>query len=212
LLCSPLFGQQAYTWTDENGQVHYSDRPYPGATPIQLRGAQGYSAPAAVSPAGAAPESTSPQGAAATRPYNVFNVLQPSQQETLWNTGSVLDVQVDLSPGLQQGHHLGAYLDGQLIDVGARSTQFQLPDVFRGLHTLQAVVLDTTGREVLRSLAVTFIVQQTSILNPNNAASPNTPGTPNTPNTPNAPNQPNTPNAPNTPNRPSTPPSAPNAP
>ena len=196
LLCSPVFGQQAYTWTDENGQVHYSDRPYPGATPIQLRGAQGYSSPAAVSPAGAAPESTSPQGAAATRPYNVFNVLQPSQQETLWNIGSVLDVQVELSPGLQQGHHLGAYLDGQLIDVGARSTQFQLPDVFRGLHTLQVVVLDTAGGEVLRSLAVTFMVQQTSILNPNNTAAPNTPGTPNTPNAPNRPNTPNAPNAP----------------
>jgi hypothetical protein len=33
---------------------------------------------------------------------------------------------------------------------------------------MQAVVVDTNGTEVLRSLAVTFMVQQTSLLNPNN--------------------------------------------
>jgi len=35
--------QQAYRWTDENGQVHYSDRPEPGAVEVRLSGAQGYS-------------------------------------------------------------------------------------------------------------------------------------------------------------------------
>ena len=100
--------------------------------------------------------------------YTVFDVLRPAEQETLWNIGAVLDVSVDLQPGLQPGHHLGVYLDGQLSDVGATTTQFQLPDVFRGMHTLQAVVLDDSGTEVLRSLAVNFMVQQTSILNPAN--------------------------------------------
>jgi len=165
LLCAQASGQQAYRWTDENGQVHYSDRPAPGATEVRLRGAQGY-APAAPR-AEAAPSAAEPATAEeAVRPYTVFNVIQPSQQETLWNIGTVVNVQVDLQPGLQTGHHLGAYLDGQLVDVGATGTQFQLTDVFRGTHTLQAVVLDASGGEVLRSLAVTFMVQQTSIQNP----------------------------------------------
>jgi hypothetical protein len=167
LLCAHAFGQQAYRWTDESGQVHYSDRPAPGATEVRLRGAQGYSAPTPSRPAAAASGPEEPETQASVEAYTLFNVIQPSQQETLWNTGSVLNVQVDLQPALQMGHHLGAYLDGQLLDVGATSPQFQLSDVFRGTHTLQAVVLDARGQEILRSLAVTFMVQQTSILNPN---------------------------------------------
>jgi hypothetical protein len=38
--------------------------------------------------------------------------------------------------------------------------------VFRGVHTLVAVVIDSSGREIVRSSPTTFIVQQTSIANP----------------------------------------------
>ena len=168
LLCACAFGQQAYRWTDENGQVHYSDRPAPGATEVRLRGAQGYSAPTPTAGSDAASQAEEPPGEQPARAYTRFNVLRPSQQETLWNIGSVLNVEVDLQPGLQPGHHLGAYLDENLIDVRAISNEFQLTDVFRGSHTLQAVVLDATGREILRSLPVLFMIQQTTILNPNN--------------------------------------------
>lgn len=163
LFCTAAFGQQAYRWTDENGQVHYSDRPAPGATEIQLRGVQGYSPAAQPEQAAAVTEPEQPPA----RAYTAFNVISPGQQETLWNIGAVLNVQIELSPRLQPGHHLGAYLDGQLVDVRATSMEFQLPDVFRGTHTLQAVVLDASGNEILRSLAVTFMVMQTSIQNPN---------------------------------------------
>ena len=90
-----------------------------------------------------------------------------------------MDVVVEISPGLQPGHHLGYYLDGELTDLGSGSTAFQMQDVFRGIHTLQAVILDGAGEEVLRSLAVTFMVQQTSInypQNPNNPARARPPG------------------------------------
>lgn len=168
LLCAHAFGQQAYRWTDATGQVHYSDRPAQGATEVHLRGAQGYTAATASGDTAAASQAEVQTGAQQTQAYTRFNVLKPSQQETLWNVGSVLDVQVDLQPGLQPGHHLGAYLDGQLVDLRAISAEFQLADVFRGTHNLQAVVLDAAGREILRSLPVMFMVQQTTILNPNN--------------------------------------------
>jgi hypothetical protein len=42
-----------------------------------------------------------------------------------------------------------------------------LPDVFRGQHTLQVVVIDSAGAELMRSPSRTFFVQQTSIQNPN---------------------------------------------
>ena len=167
LLATQVLAQQAYRWTDENGQVHYSDRPAPGATEVRLSGAQGYS-PATAPPQAAPQAADAPPEEEAQAAYTAFNVVQPAQQETLWNIGTTLNVQVEIEPALQAGHHLGAYLDGQLVDVGATGTQFQLTDVFRGLHNLQAVILDANGEDVLRSLPVSFMVQQTSILNPNN--------------------------------------------
>jgi hypothetical protein len=89
-------------------------------------------------------------------------------QQTLWNVGAALPMEVSLTPPLQAPHRLDAILDGQRVEIGARGDTFTVPDVFRGMHTLQAVVVNEAGQEVLRSRVITVMVQQTSILNPNN--------------------------------------------
>ena len=43
-------------------------------------------------------------------------------------------------------------------------TAFQLQEVWRGMHNLQAEVLDETGQLMIRSEPIRFYVQQTSIL------------------------------------------------
>jgi len=172
MLCTgaPLLAAPAWTWVDANGQQHYSDRPVPGAQRIDLPDAQGFSRN---TPARTRTQPVEAPQIQATQAYRVFNVISPSQQETLWNIGGNLNVQVNLTPSLQTGHRFDAYLDGQLITLNAAGPQFTIPDVVRGLHTLQVLVVDANGSEVLRSLAVTFMVQQTSVQNPNN---PNRPG------------------------------------
>lgn len=169
----------AWTWLDENGQRHYSDRPVAGAQQIELAESQTFSRrqPAAASsaptPAGAAEETP-----AAAQPYTAFNIMSPAHEQTLWNIGGSLPMQVELQPPLQAPHRLDAIVDGERIEIGSRSDQLTVPDVFRGMHTLQAVVVDASGQEVLRSRAITIMVQQTSILNPNN---PNSAGPRNSP-------------------------------
>lgn len=156
-----------WTWVDENGQQHFSDRPVEGARQIEVQGAQGFTArPIRAPQQSEATEPAAPPPAA--MPYTRFSVVSPSQQETLWNIEGNLGVQVDLAPPLQAGHRLNAYVDGALVSIGAGSNQFTVPEVYRGLHTLQAVIMNAAGDEVLRSLAVTFMVQQTSVLNANN--------------------------------------------
>ncbi len=168
-LCTAAIGQSAYTWVDENGQTHFSDRPVPGATEVELALAQGFSAPR---PSASRLQSEAVEEADPVDRYSEFNVLQPGQQETLWNVAGNVDVVLEIAPRLVSGHHLGVYLDGTLTDLGASGPQFQLTDVVRGLHTLQAVILGADGEEILRSLAVTFMVQQTSIQYPNNPNRP----------------------------------------
>ena len=152
----------AWTWVDEQGQVHYSDRPVPGAREIDLAGAQSFGAPARA--ARRPIQSAEPQSAAR---YNTFNIVSPAEQETLWNIGGNLNVRLQLVPPLQAGHRVDLVLDGQRTNLNVRSLDLAVPNVFRGTHSAQAIVIDANDREVARSPAVSFVVQQTSIQNPN---------------------------------------------
>lgn len=155
----------AWTWVDADGKVHYSDRPVPGARQVELAGAQGFNTQSTAR----APRAGD-QAAAAGSPYEAIDIVSPADQETLWNIGTVLPVQVRFQPALQPGHRFDLVYDGQARNLNTATTRVSLPDVFRGTHTLQVVVLDAAGAEVMRSQPRTFFVQQTSVQNPNSRA------------------------------------------
>lgn len=150
----------AWTWVDANGTVHFSDRPVPGARQVELAGAQAFGSTAPVLRGTA-----NGQPASATALYQSVEIVSPSEQETLWNIGATLPVQVRFQPALQPGHRYDLVFDGQRRNLNAVAPSVTLPDVFRGAHTLQVVVLDAAGAEVTRSPARTFFVQQTSVRN-----------------------------------------------
>jgi hypothetical protein len=158
---------QVWTWTDETGQVHYSDRPVPGAREIELSHAQSIPMPRA-EPAVTA----SGQAATDASQRYTLRIASPEEEETLWNTGGTLTVEVQLAPQLQPGHQVDVVLNGERRNLARRTTRFTLEEVWRGEHTLQAVIVDQADRELQRSPAVTFFVQQTSVQNPFN---PNVP-------------------------------------
>ena len=157
-----------WTWVDETGLRHFSDRPVPGARRIELGSAPAISLrlPSTPTPAALAPDAAD-TGAAAP-PYTALAIASPADGQTLWNIGGSLDVLVELEPGLQPGHRLQLDLDGRRMEFAATERPFTVPDVYRGVHTVGAVIVDERNEEVLRSPGVTFTVLQTSILNPNN--------------------------------------------
>jgi Domain of unknown function (DUF4124) len=156
-------GAPAWTWVDANGTVHFSDRPVEGAQRVELAGAQfiGSRPPAATGPRATAPD--------AQAPYQAIDIVSPADQETLWNIGTMLNVQVRFQPALQPGHRYDLVLDGQRRNINTTNQRATLPDVFRGTHSLQVVVIDSAGAELIRSPSRTFHVQQTSVQNPNSA-------------------------------------------
>jgi hypothetical protein len=169
LLVTTANGAPAWTWVDDNGQVHFSDRPVPGARQVELTGAQGFGAPAA-RPTTVTPPSAQPTQDSQRAPYRAINIASPTEQQTLWNIGTVLNVQVEMDPPLLATHRVDLIFDGQRRNLNTASLQMTVSDVFRGAHTLQAVVIDTAGAEVMRSPARNFFVQQNSIQNPNSPA------------------------------------------
>ena len=149
----------AYTWTDENGVVHYSDRPQPGAEMVELgqsRARRPSSRPRAATQATANDESSVPSSG-----YESIEIASPGAEETLWNIEATLNVTVALTPGLRPGHRVRVYFDGTPQMVGGAS--FQLQEVYRGVHNLQAEVIDETGKLIIRSRPSRFYVQQNTV-------------------------------------------------
>jgi hypothetical protein len=129
---------------------------------VELAGAQGFSAPSRPGlPRAPRPTVT------ADIPYQSLEVVSPAEQETLWNIGGMLSVQVSIQPQLAPGHRYDLAYDGRRLNLNTTSMSVTVPDVFRGQHTLQIVVIDGAGTELRRSQNRTFYVQQTSVRNPN---------------------------------------------
>lgn len=154
---------EAYTWTDENGIVHYSDRPNPNAKVIQLPESSPPRPRTAAPPTSDNPTGGEETEAAAPPPgYESIEIASPAAEETLWNIGGTLSVAVAIAPALQPGHQVRVYFDGTPQIVGGAS--FQLQEVYRGVHNLQVEVIDQTGKLMIRSRPSRFYVQQNSIL------------------------------------------------
>lgn len=164
LLAASAALSQAYRWVDENGIVHYSDRPEPGAELIILPGystsRQGrrYQRPAATSRPTQS-DQTSP--AAALFRYERVEITSPGAEETLWNIEGILNVSVTVTPALKAGHQVRAYFNGNSEIVAG--TSFQIEEVYRGVHNLQVEIIDENGKLMIRSRANRFYVQQNTV-------------------------------------------------
>ena len=165
VIASAAFAQ-AYRWVDENGIVHFSDRPMPGAERIELPSSNSSnsarrptSRPAARSATAAEEEPAEDDGPFA---YESIEVASPVAEETLWNIGGILNASVDLQPALQPGHQIRVFFDGE-ERMTVQSTSFQIDEVWRGSHNLQVEVLDQAGNAMIRSYPNRFYVQQTRV-------------------------------------------------
>ena len=163
LAAAAMASGEAYRWVDEDGVVHFSDVPREGAERIVLQ--QSNVVPTVrPAPRRAAPETDGdPAEPAAPFRYESIEVVSPAAEETLWNIEGVLTVSVALSPSLQPGHQVRVYFDGEERTTTA-SSSVQIDEVWRGVHNIQAEVIDDTGQLMIRSQPNRFYVQQNTII------------------------------------------------
>jgi len=161
---SAALAQEAYRWVDESGITHYSDRPEEGAEQIQLPENARPIRRFAPAPSTTPPADEDGTAAVTAEPfsYDSIEIGTPAAEETLWNIEGVLNVTLNLQPALQPGHRVRVYFDGNEQMVSGSS--FQIQEVYRGVHNLQAEVLDETGKLMGRSLPNRFYVQQNTIV------------------------------------------------
>ena len=151
-----------WRWVDDNGVVHFSDTPVEGAERIDVSeasrttGARVYTPPPQVG----AGDEPAPEVEEEFR-YESLTVASPAAEETLWNIEGTLNVSLALTPGLQSGHQVRVYFNGEPRMVN--STSFTINEVWRGVHNIQAEVLDETGKLMIRSQPNRFYVQQNTV-------------------------------------------------
>ncbi|MCK6371399.1 MAG: DUF4124 domain-containing protein, partial [Gammaproteobacteria bacterium] len=163
LLTAPVGATEVYRWVDPDGQAHFSDQWRPGAEKIRIEKSPGFSAPA---PAPRVSGTAAPAEPKAASPYEALEIASPEQEEVLWNIEGQLRVSLRVNPELRPGHALRLFLDGAEQQLPAGATEIQLQDVFRGVHTLKAEVVNDAGEVLISSPTRTFMVRQTSLANP----------------------------------------------
>ena len=133
-LAIPAFAAQVvWKWVDGDGVTHYSDRPVPGATRMEISSGGERSATSAPTPSFS---SGSPQKEAQEGPtYRNFEIWKPADGEIFINTGGAVPVNIRVEPALQAGHELNLYLDGRLVEgFEPSATSYELKEVPRGSH------------------------------------------------------------------------------
>ncbi len=148
----------AWKWTDDEGVVHYSDVPVDGAEQVNISEYSRTTGARISRPAPVPGTSTESTPEAAPFRYESITIVSPAAEETLWNIEGVLNVSVSVSPGLQNGHRVRAYFDGEERLVAGAN--FSIDEVYRGVHNLQVEVIDATGKLMIRSQPNRFYVQQ----------------------------------------------------
>lgn len=163
LLATAAAAGEAYRWVDEDGVVHYSDRPRDGAERVELSDTNtvGIRIPSRRSTAAAQEDDAGDEGEEESVRYESLEIASPAAEETLWNIEGVLNVSLSLTPALKPGHRVRVYFDGEPRMVSG--TSFQINEVWRGVHNIQAEVLNEAGELMIRSRPNRFYVQQNTV-------------------------------------------------
>lgn len=160
LVSLPAAAITMYTWEDENGVIHYSDTPRPGAIAIEVDPVQGFEA----SPLYRSEAMATARDQDSSRAYDTFAITAPGQDEVFWNIAGIVNVTIEISPPPQNGDTISLFFDSQNMSApGSRRQSYVLTEVYRGTHTVRAVVNDRNGDEVQQTEMITFQVHQTSI-------------------------------------------------
>lgn len=166
-------GADVYRWVDSDGQVHFSDTPRAGAERITIQVPQPRTSQAADQQGSGQGTTDDDDAADDFAGYDSLTIQSPGQDETLWNIEGQLNVAAAVQPELQPDHTLQVYLDGQALppaDPGANT--LTVSNVYRGQHSLRAVILDSAGAVLAESPTVSFYVRQNALGPKNTRARP----------------------------------------
>ena len=151
---------QVYKRVGPDGKVYFSDEPGPEAERIEVPPPQTISLPPVAEQNGAA----QPQEDSST-PYSEFAVVSPTNEESIRANDGNITVTLSLQPALMPGHSVVLNVDGEdgeQVKSGGSLT-IELNNMSRGLHTVQAKVVDADGNALIETGPASFYVLRVAV-------------------------------------------------
>lgn len=205
LIVPMLTAAEVYRWTDDQGRVHFGDRP-PGNRPSETVDVR---EPVRAVPLEGAREildrPVRPRGAQAEGDgaYTRIAIVRPEDGAGVRANDGTVSAEVALEPALDTaaGHRVVWLLDGEEVGSGS-SGRATFQGLDRGDHTLRARVIDESDQELGASDTIEFSVLRFSVpraqqrqQRPQQFPQGGAPSAPQAPQAPQAPTPPTTPNA-----------------
>tara|TARA_A100001037_G_scaffold131137_2_gene118902 strand:+ start:44533 stop:45144 length:612 start_codon:yes stop_codon:yes gene_type:complete len=162
-----------YKKVDAHGNVSFTDVPpraHEQAEAVDLGRSNSFAPPDTPAPA-AEPTSTAPGADAEAREgdqqkYAALKIVSPAHDATVRQNAGNLTVTASVTPALAGNRKMQLLLDGVVASGPSRTTTFQLLNVDRGTHELQAQVVDPAGRALFTSPASVFHMLRYSAIRP----------------------------------------------
>ena len=159
LVCATA-SAQVFRRIGPDGQVYFSDQPGPDAEQVEVSPAQAISLPHVPEQTGAAQQQRD-----VVASYSAFTIVSPtSDQGVRANDGNVT-VSLSLQPELMPGHAVMLNVDGEdgeQIKTGD-GLAIELSNLSRGLHTVEATVVDAQGKALIQTGPVSFNVLRVAV-------------------------------------------------
>ena len=152
---------EVYRWHDEQGRVVYSDEYVPGAELVDVSDLPTYTPTPILQPVVDLEKDDSTEEELV--PDYQLSITSPEHDQTVRANDGNLDVTIELTPDLdneKRGDQLIVLVDGQQQGSAISEINFKLTNIDRGTHTLTVSVVDSDGRILKISKAVTFHLQR----------------------------------------------------
>jgi len=113
--------------------------------------------------------------------YQQLAIVAPRSEETIQNTGYLLNLAIDVQPVLRDEHTLAILLDHVVVRLWTADAapkpppgeaavggviQIVIPNVWRGEHTIQVQLLDGEDNMLIASNEVVFFMKQATAILP----------------------------------------------
>lgn len=164
LLVSLTAGAQVYRWVDDDGVVHFTGEPVPGADPVLVEPVPEMDLPEPAPEPAEAGAGEDREPSTGVPDYTIaFGRLEDGQ--TVWNDARRLHLELAVEPplALARGHLVEVYLDGERRGGPSASTRIYLEGVDRGPHTVEARVVDAAGHPLATTGPITIFHKQHTI-------------------------------------------------
>jgi hypothetical protein len=152
---------------DDDGTVHFSDQPVPGAVPVEPEPLSEIPLDVPPQPAAGEAGGAPAQDRAAAIDYRI-SIVNLRDDDVVWNDARELELQLAVAPRLavERGHRVEVFVDGVRRGPARRDTRLVLSDIDRGTHSVKARIVDADGRVLAETERLTIHHRQHSVATP----------------------------------------------